>query len=382
MYLQGNQDQLKSHQNSANRLKESEFSRDWQPEIISPLFEDVTEAVGIVPIVRLNRISSLCQHHDLYLKLESCNPGGSIKEKNAAYLVRDAEQRKLLKTGGTIVESSSGNFGIGLAIVGAARGYRVKIVIDAKTSPTIRQILQAYGVELVEVPMSAADAQGSMQVARMQEAQALAEEIPGAWYPCQHKNPVNPEVHTVSTSREIEAAFGGAPDVIAIGVSTAGQLSGISRFFRHYYPETRIIGIDVAGSAIFGMPRHPYKMTGLGLSFVPPNFDAKMIDVAYCVDDRLAFSVCHALAQKEGLLLGASTGAIVAAALADAQHYDREQRMLLLNPDRGDRYLETVYSSDWLTKQQIKLYRDNELIQMIQSLKSIPLDVVSQNASR
>jgi cysteine synthase A len=107
-----------------------------------------------------------------------------------------------------------------------------------------------------------------------------------------------------------------------------------------------------------------------------------MIDVAYCVDDRLAFSVCHALAQKEGLLLGASTGAIVAAALADAQHYDREQRMLLLNPDRGDRYLETVYSSDWLTKQQIKLYRDNELIQMIQSLKSIPLDVVSQNASR
>jgi cysteine synthase len=382
MHLHGNNDNLKRHQHKADRLKQSECIRGWQPKIASPLFQDVTQAVGIVPIVRLNRISSLCQHHELYLKLESCNPGGSIKEKNAAYLVYDAEQKGLLKPAGTIVESSSGNFGIGLAIVGAAHGYRVKIVIDAKTSPTIRQILQAYGVELVEVPMSAADAQGSMQVARMQKAQSLAKEIPGAWYPCQHKNPVNPEVHTLSTSREIEAAFDGAPDVIAIGISTAGQLNGMSRFFRHYYPETRIIGVDVAGSAIFGTPRHPYKMTGLGLSFVPPNFDAKMIDAAYCVDDRLAFSVCHALAKKEGLLLGASTGAIVAAALADARHYDTPQRMLLLNPDRGDRYLETVYSPDWLTKQHIRLYQDNELIQMIQSLKSIPLDVVSQNASR
>ncbi len=382
IHLHGNNDNLNLHQHTVDRLKQSECIRGWQPEIASPLFQDVTQALGIVPIVRLNRISPLCQHHDLYLKLESCNPGGSIKEKNAAYLVYDAEQKGLLKPSGTIVESSSGNFGIGLAIIGAARGYRVKIVIDAKTSPTIQQILQAYGAELIEVPLSAADAQGSMQVARMQKAQSLANEIPGAWYPCQHKNPINPEVHTLSTAREIEAAFGGAPDVIAIGVSTAGQLSGIGRFFRHYYPETRIIGVDVAGSAIFGTPRNPYKMTGLGLSFVPPNFDAKMIDVAYCVEDRLAFSVCHALAKKEGLLLGASTGAIVAAALADARHYNTRQRLLLINPDRGDRYLETVYSLDWIYKQQIKLYQDNELIEMIQSLKSVSFDVVSQNASQ
>jgi cysteine synthase len=339
----------------------------------SPLFEDVTQALGMVPIVRLNKISPLCQHHDIYLKLESCNPGGSIKEKSAAYLVSDAEQRGLLQPGGTIIESSSGNFGIGLAIVGAVRGYRVKIVIDAKTSPTIRQILQAYGAELVEVPLSAADDRGSMQVARMEKARDLADEIPGSWYPCQHENPINPEVHTLSTSREIEAAFGGAPDAIAIGVSTAGQLSGIGRFFRQHYPKTRIIGVDVAGSAVFGTPRHPYKMTGLGLSFVPPNFDSKMLDAAYCVSDRLAFSVCHALAKQEGLLLGASTGAIVAAALADARQYHTPQQMLLLNPDRGDRYLETVYSPDWLARQQIQIYRENELAQVIQSLESIPL---------
>ncbi|BAY59391.1 cysteine synthase (plasmid) [Leptolyngbya boryana NIES-2135] len=345
----------------------------------SPLFPDVTDALGMVPIVRLNRMHSLCQQHDFYLKLESCNPGGSIKEKNAAYLIRDAEQQGLLHPGGTIVESSSGNFGIGLAIVGAARGYRVMIVIDTKTSPTIRRMLQAYGAELVEVPLSAADAQGSMQVARMQKAQALASEIPGAWYPCQHQNPTNPNAHACFTAREIEAAFQGAPDAIVIGISTAGQLSGIGRFFKQRYPKTRVIGVDVAGSAIFGTPRHPYKMTGLGLSFIPPNFDPQMLDAAYCITDQIAFSVCHTLARQEGLLLGASTGAIVAAALADAQQFATPQRMLLLNPDRGDRYLETMYNTDWLMQQSITLLQGTELTQTIQSLQSIPLTVVRRS---
>jgi len=345
----------------------------------SPLFPDVTDALGMVPIVRLNRMHPLCQQHDFYLKLESCNPGGSIKEKNAAYLIRDAEQQGLLHPGGTIVESSSGNFGIGLAIVGAARGYRVMIVIDTKTSPTIRRMLQAYGAELVEVPLSAADAQGSMQVARMQKAQALASEIPGAWYPCQHQNPTNPNAHACFTAREIEAAFQGAPDAIVIGISTAGQLSGIGRFFKQRYPKTRVIGVDVAGSAIFGTPRHPYKMTGLGLSFIPPNFDPQMLDAAYCITDQIAFSVCHTLARQEGLLLGASTGAIVAAALADAQQFATPQRMLLLNPDRGDRYLETMYNTDWLMQQSITLLQGTELTQTIQSLQSIPLTVVRRS---
>jgi cysteine synthase A len=136
----------------------------------TPLCSDITEAIGNVPIVRLNRIHPQCQQHSLYLKLESCNPGGSIKEKNAVYLIREAEKQGLLQAGGTIVESSSGNFGIGLAMLGALKGYRVMIVVDAKTSPTIRRMLIAYGAELVEVPLSEADAQGSMQVARMQKA--------------------------------------------------------------------------------------------------------------------------------------------------------------------------------------------------------------------
>jgi cysteine synthase len=324
--------------------------------------QDFTQAVGAVPIVRLNQVSQQCQQHNLYFKLESCNPGGSIKEKNAICLVDRAEADGLLRSGGTIVESSSGNFGIALAMVGAVRGYDVKIVIDAKTSNTMRRILSAHGAQLVEVPLTAADSHGSMQVARMEKARELASNIPGAWYPCQHLNPHNPDAHEIYTAREIESAFNGAPDVIVIGVSTAGQIAGISRYFKQRYPSTKIIGVDVAGSAVFGTPRFPYKMTGLGLSFVPPNFDPNLLDVAYTVSDRIAFSFCHQIAQLEGLLLGASTGAILAGGLAYAQaNSNRNLSILMLNPDRGDRYLETVYDRDWLQANQIELFGKQQL---------------------
>lgn len=352
--------------------------KDTNSQQVRPvLARDVAEAIGMVPIVRLNNLS-LCQKHDFYLKLESCNPGGSIKEKNAVYLIRDAEKRGLLLPGGTIVESSSGNFGIGLAMVGAACGYRVVIVVDAKTSQPIRRMLQAYGAELVDVPIAAADASGSMQVARMQKAKELASLIPGAWYPCQHLNPENAKAHEMFTAPEIEVAFGGAPDVIVVGVSTAGQLSGISRYFKKHYPATRIVGVDVAGSAVFGTPSHSYKMTGLGLSFTPPNFDPQVLDAAYSVDDNLAFSVCHILARKEGLLLGASTGAIVAAALAYGNRISSHQRMVLLNPDRGDRYLETIYNPSWLYEQGIDLLLEPQLTTAISSLSPVPKNILLQ----
>jgi cysteine synthase A len=338
----------------------------------SKIANDVTEALGIVPIVRLNRIHSICRRHDLYLKLEACNPGGSIKEKNAAFLIKRAEQDGLLKQGGTIVESSSGNFGIGLAMVGAARGYRVIIVVDAKTPPPMRRMLLAYGAELTDVPLTEADANGSMQVARMKKAASLKEEIPGAWYPCQHRNPLNPGAHYDFTAREIEVSFNGAPDVIVVGVSTAGQIAGISKFFKEKYPATKIIGVDVAGSVIFGTPAHPYKMTGLGLSFVPPNYKPELIDHAYLVDDRLAFSMCHLLSRKEGLLLGASTGAIVAVGLSYALSSNQEGiKILMINPDRGDRYLETVYNQEWLEKQSLPLIPQGDLEAFLLQLKPV-----------
>jgi 2,3-diaminopropionate biosynthesis protein SbnA len=352
-------------------LEERAPSRIFPSHSLPSLACDVTEAIGKVPIVRLNRLGPMCEKHELFVKLEACNPGGSIKEKNAVYLIREAEEHGWLKPGGTIVESSSGNFGIGLAMVGAAKGYRVMIVVDAKTAPPMRRMLKAYGAELVDVPLSAADKNGSMQVARMAKARELSEQIPGAWYPCQHYNPSNPQGHFLYTAVEIEEAFQGAPDVIFVGISTAGQLGGIAKFFRNKYPKTRIVGVDVAGSVVLGTPAHPYKMTGLGLSFVPPNFDASVLSAAYSIRDDLAFSVCHVLAKKEGLLLGASTGAIVAAGLNYALHEHQSSRMLMINPDRGDRYLETVYNEDWLKEQKVKLFKEKELDEAIAALSPV-----------
>ena len=211
------------------------------------LAENFGECLGQVPIVRMTRLGRLVSTRSCYLKLESCNPGGSIKEKNALCLVQEAERQGLLQPGGTIVESSSGNLGVGLAMVGAVKGYRVIMVIDQKTTAPFRRMLAARGAELEEVPASAADASGSMQRARMRRAENLAASIPGAWYPCQHLNPNNPDAHFEYTAREIDNAFGGDLQGLVVGVSTGGQLTGISRYLLPRYPDLKIVAADVVG---------------------------------------------------------------------------------------------------------------------------------------
>ncbi|QLE54932.1 cysteine synthase family protein [Nostoc sp. TCL26-01] len=332
---------------------------------------DVTQALGNVPIVRLGNISPICLESECLLKLESCNPGGSIKEKNAVYLVTRAEEEGLLVPGGTIIESSSGNFGIGLAMVGAVRGYRVMIVVDAKTAPPFRRMLKAYGAELVDVPLDEADESGSMQKARMKRAQELAATIPNAWYPCQHLNPENTEAHSYYTAREIAAHFSDELDAVVVGVSTAGQIMGIARYLVPRFPKIRIVGVDVEGSVIMGTPAKPYKMTGIGLSFFPPNLDISLLNRAYVIPEAIAYSVCHALARREGLLLGASTGAIVAGGLHLARALGAGARILMINPDRGDRYLETVYDADWLERHQFTLKEGEHLDDAIASLTPV-----------
>ncbi len=332
---------------------------------------DITHAVGMTPVVQLQNIHPICQTSSCWLKLESCNPGGSIKEKNAVYLVDQAEKKGLLGPDGTIVESSSGNFGVGLAIVGAVRGYRVIIVIDAKTTPFFRRLLNAYGAELWEVPLSECDASGSMQKARMHRAQILQKEIVGAWYPCQHLNPDNAEAHAIYTAREIEKIFGRDLDAVVVGVSTAGQIMGIANRLKQSHPRIKIIGVDVEGSVIFNTPASPYKMTGIGLSFFPPNLELKLLHSAYVIPEQLAFSVCHRLAKRDGMLLGASTGAIVAAGMHVAKTLGPKSRVLMINPDRGDRYLETIYDSKWLTQNGFSLLDHTKTIEAIDKLNPI-----------
>jgi cysteine synthase len=336
-------------------------------------FFDITHAVGVTPIVQLQKLHPICRQTFCWLKLESLNPGGSIKEKNAVYLVNQAEKQGKLKFGGTIVESSSGNFGVGLAIVGAVRGYRVIIVIDAKTTPFFRRLLLAYGAILEEVPLSECDASGSMQKARMKRAQKLAATIPGSWYPCQHLNPDNLKAHAVYTAQEIERTLGRSVQAVVVGVSTAGQIMGIASRLKQNHPSVKIIGVDVEGSVIFNTPAKPYKMTGIGLSFAPPNLNLSLIDSAYVVPESLAFSVCRALATKEGMLLGASTGAIVAAGLHMAKTLGPNSRVLMINPDNGDRYLETIYDTSWLTNHGFIQLEHQEIIHAIDELQPIAI---------
>ncbi len=330
------------------------------------LCQTLEEAAGRVPILRLQKVARVCRKVECYLKLEGCNVAGSVKDKNALYLVRDAEERGLLRPGGTIIESSSGNFGVALAMVGAARGYRVIIVVDAKTTVTFRRMLRAYGAELVELE-PARDGR-SMQTARMDCALTLALETEGAWYPCQHFNPDNPFAHERWTAVELEQAFGSSLDALVVGVSTGGQLSGLARYLKPRYPNLTIVGVDVEGSVIFGTPMAPYKMTGVGLSFSPPNLEYRMIDVRYSVPERLAYTVCHRLAREEGLLLGASTGAIVAAGLNYARRLAPGARVALLNPDRGERYLDTVYDPAWLAQNGFPLIPDSDFEEALAAL--------------
>ncbi len=345
------------------------------------LKRSVLDAIGHVPTICLNQISTLCHTQELYLKLESCNPGGSIKEKNAVFLIELAEDNKLLKPGGTIIESSSGNFGISIAMVAAQKGYKSLIVVDAKTSDSSKLMMQAYGAQLVEVPLSAIDENGSMQKARIEKAKELERQISNSWYPLQHFNPDNPTAHIKYTASEIIKDFNGPPDVIVLGVSTSGQLTGIGSFFKKHYPKTKIIAVDVAGSVVFGGRAHPYKMVGVGLSFVPPQFNVNLIDKAYYVNDVLAFSVCRELALKEGLLLGGSTGAIVAAGLSYAQTLNKKQKILMINPDRGDRYLFTIYNDTWLKEQNLTLLKGAELYKAMHSLTPVSQQILHQKGS-
>lgn len=338
----------------------SQFSLGVEPRIKSSfLSESLSEAVGQVPILRLKRLSGVCNRLECWLKLESCNPGGSIKDKNAVYLVDRAERLGLLKPGGTIIEASSGNFGLGLAAVGAARGYRVIIVVDRKVSPNFRAMMEAHGAELVDVPLAEVEKFGSK--ARIDRAREMASQLPNCFYPCQHFDPANPEAHSVYTAREIYAAFGDRLDALVLGISTGGQLTGVNRYLRQRIPGLKLVAVDAVGSRILGGPKAPYKLSGLGMTFLPPNLEVKCIDTAYNVSDSLAFSTCHALARREGLLLGASTGAIVAAGLRMAHDLPDGSKILMINPDRGDRYLHTVYSNAWLEENGTQLLQGEDL---------------------
>lgn len=303
---------------------------------MSEIYSSVLELIGKTPIVKLNKLVPE-DSADVYVKLEFFNPGSSVKDRIALSMIQKAEADGVLKPGGTIIEPTSGNTGIGLAMVGAAKGYKVVIVMPDTMSVERRKLMQAYGAELILTPGSEGIT-GSIN-----KAKALAEE--NGWFlPLQFENPANPEVHEKTTGKEIVDAFGvQGPDAFVAGIGTGGTITGAGRELRRVYPEIKIYGVEPAESAVLeGGKPGPHKIQGIGTGFVPDTLDTKVYDEAVSVTSEDAMATAREVGLQEGILVGISSGAAISAALKIAKELGKGKKVLAVVPDNGERYLSTA----------------------------------------
>jgi cystathionine beta-synthase len=306
--------------------------------------ESVVDLIGNTPLVRLRQLHS---PGNLVAKVEHMNPGGSIKERIAVAMIDAAEKEGLLQPGGTIVEPTSGNTGVGLALVGAVRGYRVICTVPDKVSEEKRALLRAYGVEVIVTPteLTPEDPDSYYGVARR-----LTEEIPGAFHPDQYSNPNNPLAHYRTTGPEIWQQTQGEIDVLVVGVGTGGTITGAASYLKDQKPSLRVVGVDPEGSIYTAGPQgniHQYFTEGVGEDFYPDTVDLSLIDDWEMVDDREAFAVTHQLARREGLLVGPSGGMAVAGAMRQVAD-DWDSLVVVILPDSGRGYLSKVFNREWL----------------------------------
>lgn len=294
-------------------------------------YASVLELIGNTPVVRLSR---LFPDHDVWLKLERANPGGSVKDRIALQMVLDAVARGDLKKGGTIIEPTSGNTGVGLAMVSAVLGFRMILVMPESMSVERRLLAQAYGAELVLTPA----AQGMKGA--VDRALALQKELPDAWVAGQFENPSNPKAHELRTGPEIVADFPEGLDVFVSAFGTGGNVSGISRALKRAWPTVKTYAVEPKGSPLLTEGHAgPHRIQGIGANFVPGNLDKNVIDQFLDIEDDAAFAYAQAAARQEGLLVGISTGAVLAAVAGLLPTLPKASRVLALNFDTGERYL-------------------------------------------
>ena len=302
------------------------------------IYDSVEELIGGTPLVRLGRVMEREGLNAVLLaKLEYLNPAGSVKDRVAKAMIDDAQRRRLLRPGATIIEPTSGNTGIGLAAVAAARGYRLVIVMPDSMSMERRQLLRAYGAELVLT-----DGKLGMQGA-IDKAQDLAAQIPGSFIPSQFDNPANPAAHYAATGPEIWADSQGKVDIFVAGVGTGGTITGVGRYLKEKNPQVRIVAVEPLSSPVLsGGAAGPHKIQGIGAGFVPKNLDAAAYDAILPVSNEDAFAAGRMLGKTEGILVGISSGAALHAAIQLArQAENRGKTIVALLPDTGDRYLST-----------------------------------------
>ena len=310
-------------------------------------YPNVLDLVGATPIVRLQKVGRELGR-TLLVKLEYLNPGGSVKDRIGLPMIEQAERDGKLKPGGTIVEPTSGNTGVGLAIAAAIKGYRCIFVMPDKMSQEKIALLRAYGAEVVicptAVPPDSPESYYSV-------SDRLAEEIPGGFKPDQYSNMANPEAHYELTGPEIWEQTGGELDAIVISVGTGGTISGVGRFFKERKPEVLIIGADPEGSVYTAHDEsgvHPYLVEGIGKDTWPKTMDPEIVDEWIRVSDRDSFLVARRLAREEGILAGGSSGTSVWAMLKVAERLGPEARVLTMLPDSGRNYLSKFYDDNWM----------------------------------
>ena len=289
---------------------------------------------------------------NIYAKIEFLNPGGSVKDRIGKYIIDDAEQKGLLKPGGTIVEATSGNTGFGLAIVAAVRGYKTIFVMPDKMSQEKVQNLRAFGAKVIITPTEVApeDPRSYYNVSKK-----IAAETPGAFYANQYHNPQNPKAHYETTGPEIWEQTDGKVDAFVCGMGTGGTITGTGKYLKEKNPKVKIIGIDPIGSLFHEYFKtkklgesHTYKIEGIGEDFLPSTMDFQYVDDVIQVTDKEAFQLTRQLVTKEGIFAGGSSGAALAGTFKYARALTRPQEIVVLFPDSGDRYLSKIFNDDWM----------------------------------
>ncbi|NUN15755.1 MAG: cystathionine beta-synthase [Myxococcales bacterium] len=324
-------------------------------------YQNILQAIGRTPIVRLNKVAThvLAQ---VFAKLEFMNPAGSVKDRPALQIVEDAEEQGLLKSGGTIVEATSGNTGMGLAMAAAIKGYKTIFVMPDKMSDEKIKALRAFGSRVVITPtdVEPEDPRSYYNVARR-----LVQETPGAFLANQYHNPSNPKAHVLSTGPEIWEQTGGEVDAVVIAMGTGGTISGIGRYLKEQKPSIRVIGIDPIGSIFYDYFRtgrmttaHSYKVEGFGEDFIPGTMDFSVVDDVVRVSDKECFQWTRRVVREEGIYCGGSSGGAICGAVKWAERNPKPLNILVILPDGATRYLSKVFDDTWMKENG---YLDNDL---------------------
>ncbi len=318
------------------------------------VYPDITGTIGNTPLVRLNQVTRGLEC-EVYAKLEMFNPGGSVKDRIAFYMLEEYEEQGLLKPGGTVVESTSGNTGVGLAIACAMKGYSALFVMPDKMSHEKVQVLRAFGARVVITPTAVApeDPRSYYSVAKR-----IVEETPNAILANQYHNPSNPEAHYLTTAPELWEQTEGRVTDIVIGMGTGGTITGVARYMQENGHEVKIVGVDPIGSLLFdawkqggsteGLTAETYKVEGIGEDFIPSTLDLSIIDDVIQVGDAESFHWTRRLVREEGIFCGGSSGSALAGAIKYCQHLPNDRLVVVVFPDSGSRYLSKIFNDAWL----------------------------------